>query len=233
VEAVRAAADAGDFAAYIAAQGGANVSRKDQTVRVARRVADELNAYDEDVQKIVGIFAPHLGDSRIYETRTTQWRIVSSAVDVNSLTLKSASGAPRSPVNNCGLAGSSAGTNRQKPKNNRPEQHTVTAENDTATAIDWNDTAAVRAIVARVREENPRISKAQRSYDPTRGREIAPSARLTPAERARLPLISSELAKHGITPERWELEALTRGAHFRFGELNVHFEVVEDWTEFN
>ncbi len=233
VEAVRAAADAGDFAAYIAAQGGANVSRKDQTVRVARRVADELNAYDEDVQKIVGIFAPHLGDSRIYETRTTQWRIVSSAVDVNSLTLKSASGAPRSPVNNCGLAGSSAGTNRQKSQNNRPEQHTVTAENDTATAIDWNDTAAVRAIVARVREENPRINKAQRSYDPTKGREVAPSARLTPAERARLPQITSELTKNGITPERWELEALTRGARFRFGDLNMHFEAVEDWAEFN
>ena len=232
VEAVRAAADAGDFAAYIAAQGGANVSRKDQTVRVARRVADELNAYDEDVQKIVGIFAPHLGDSRIYETRTTQWRIVSSAVDVNSLTLKSASGAPRSPVNNCGLAGSSAGTSRQKSQNNRPEQHTVTAENETAAAIDWNDTAAVRAIVARVREENPRINKAQRSYDPTKGREVAPSARLTPAERARLPLISSELAKNGITPERWELEALTRGAKFVFNNKVVKFDIIEDWVEF-
>ncbi len=57
---------------------------KDQTVRVARRVADELNAYDEEVKKVVGIFAPHLGDSHIYETRTTQWRIVSSAVDVKS-----------------------------------------------------------------------------------------------------------------------------------------------------
>lgn len=80
-------------------------------------------------------------------------------------------------------------------------------ENDTLTAIDWNATAAVKAIVARVREENPLINKAQRSYDPTKGREIAPSARLTSAERARLPLISSELAKNGIIPERWELEA--------------------------
>ena len=87
VEAVRAAADAGDFMAYMSAQGGANVPRDDQTVRVARRVANELNAYDEEVKKVVGIFAPHLGDSRVYETRTTQWRIVSSAVDVEVLTL--------------------------------------------------------------------------------------------------------------------------------------------------
>ena len=102
VEAVRAAADAGDFMAYMTAQGGANVPRDDQTVRVARRVANELNAYDEEVKKVVGIFAPHLGESHVYETRTTQWRIVASAVAPEVLTAKSASGAPRSPVNNCG-----------------------------------------------------------------------------------------------------------------------------------
>ncbi|MGA5654702.1 replication endonuclease [Rahnella contaminans] len=104
VEAVRAAADVGNFMDYIIAQGGANVPRKEQTVRVARRVAYELNAYDEEVKKVVGIFAPHLGESHVYETRTTQWRIVASAVDSEVLTAKSASGAPRSPVNNCGIA---------------------------------------------------------------------------------------------------------------------------------
>lgn len=104
VEAVRAAASAGNFAAYMAGQGGANVPRDVQTVRVARKVADELNAYDEEVQKVVGIFAPHLGAGHIHETRTTEWRIVRKAVDldVDPLTLKSARGAPRSPVNNCG-----------------------------------------------------------------------------------------------------------------------------------
>ncbi|EKN4016097.1 replication endonuclease [Yersinia enterocolitica] len=102
VEAVRAAADAGDFATYIAAQGGANVSRDVQTVRVMREVAAELNEYDEEVQKVVGIFAPHLGADHVYKTRETKWRIVSKAVDVDFLTLKSALGAPRSSVNNCG-----------------------------------------------------------------------------------------------------------------------------------
>lgn len=109
VEAVRAAADAGDFASYIAAQGGANVPRDIQTVRVLREVAAELNEYDEEVQKVVGIFAPHLGADHVHKTRETQWRIVSKAVDVDALTLKSAPGAPRSSVNNCGLGPHSHG----------------------------------------------------------------------------------------------------------------------------
>jgi hypothetical protein len=146
VEAVRAAADAGDFMAYMSAQGGANVPRDDQTVRVARRVADELNAYDEEVKKVVGIFAPHLGDSRVYETRTTQWRIVSSAVDVEVLTLKSASGAPRSPVNNCGLGEKKQATNR---RDSQAESDATGSTSYTLRVIDWTDTAAVRAIVAK------------------------------------------------------------------------------------
>ncbi len=229
VEAVRAAADAGDFMAYMSAQGGANVPRDDQTVRVARRVADELNAYDEEVKKVVGIFAPHLGDSRVYETRTTQWRIVSSAVDVEVLTLKSASGAPRSPVNNCGLGGKRQATNW---RGSQDEGTATTSNSDNLRVIDWTDTAAVRAIVARIREETPRVSKAQRSFDPTKGREIAPSARLTTEERARLPEIERELMKSNITAARWELEALTRGAHMKFGDIDMHFETFEDWAEF-
>ena len=60
VEAARAAADGGDFAAYISAQGGANVPRDEQTVRTARQVIDDLNEYDEEIQKIIGVYAPHL-----------------------------------------------------------------------------------------------------------------------------------------------------------------------------
>jgi len=186
VEAVRAAADVGDFMAYMAAQGGANIPRDEQTVRVARRVAAELNAYDEEVKKVVGIFAPHLGDSHVYETRTTQWRIVSSAVDVEVLTLKSASGAPRSPVNNCGLGGKNAAANGRDSQAGIAAKALISANQQ---VIDWTDTAAVRAIVARIREATPRVSKAQRSFDPTKGRDVAPSARLTAEERERLPEI--------------------------------------------
>lgn len=229
VEAVRAAADAGDFMAYMEAQGGANVPREDQTVRVARRVAAELNAYDEEVKKVVGIFAPHLGDSRVYETRTTQWRIVSSAVDVEVLTSKSAHGAPRSPVNNCGLGGNKTAAN---VRDNPAGSVTTASTSDNLRVIDWTDTAAVKAIVARIREETPRISKAQRSFDPTKRRVAAPSARLTPQERDKLPQIQQELLKHDIRPEKWELEALVRGAKITFGDVEIQYPPLQDWAEF-
>jgi hypothetical protein len=174
VEAVRAAADIGDFMAYMTAQGGANVPRENQTVRVARRVANELNAYDEEVKKVVGIFAPHLGESHVYETRTTQWRIVASAVDSEILTVRSASGAPRSPVNNCGLGGKKQATDWHDSQTGS----TATAfTSDNQPVIDWTDTTAVRAIVARIREETPRVSKAQRSSGSTKGLDIALSER--------------------------------------------------------
>lgn len=156
VEAVRHAADEGDFAAYIAAQGGTNSGN--QTVRVAKRIADELNAYDEEVQKVVGIYAPHLGADHVHETRTTQWRIVSGAVDVEPLTLKSASGAPRSSVNNCGLAGSSGAENQQDCE---PIEAMVVQEFAPETKIDWDDMIVTRSVMTRIRANPPHIKKQQ------------------------------------------------------------------------
>ncbi|HDL6962858.1 TPA: replication endonuclease [Yersinia enterocolitica] len=228
VEAVRHAADEGDFAAYIAAQGGTNCGN--QTVRLAKRVADELNAYDEEVQKVVGIYAPHLGADHIHETRTTQWRIVAGAVDVELLTLKSASGAPRSPVNNCGLGG-----NTQAPNdpNGQAKTPVMAMEYPPDAVIDWSDTAAVRAIVARVKEKQPTISKMQRSYNPTKGRLIAPSARLTREERQRIPQIRNDLLLKDISAQRWELESLARGAKMAVGDAVIHYPALSDWPEFD
>ncbi|MDF3803573.1 replication endonuclease, partial [Enterobacter hormaechei] len=102
VEAVRAAADEGEFDLYIIAQGGANIKRDAQAVRVARKVTDEVNEYEEDIERVVGIYAPHLGADRVRVTRTAEWRIVPKVLAVEPLTTKSGFAAPRSPVNNCG-----------------------------------------------------------------------------------------------------------------------------------
>ncbi|WP_411841631.1 replication endonuclease [Serratia ureilytica] len=229
VEAVRAAADAGDFAAYILAQGGPNVARDDQTVRVARRVADERNAYDEEVQKIAGIFAPHIGADRVYETRTTQWRIVAKAVAVEPLTLKSASGAPRSPVNNCGLVGSGGAENAQ---DGGPVEAVAVMEHAPETQIDWEDMTVARSVMTRLRANAPQINRQQRGIDSYKRIEPAASARLTTTERDRVSKIYSELALHGIEPTRWELEALARGAKVKFGDISMHYPAVSDWAGF-
>lgn len=76
VEEVRSSADQGSFSRYIQAQGGIHIRRKDQTVRVARKISEQLNAYDEPRQKVIGIYAPHIGESQIFLTHTEQWRIV-------------------------------------------------------------------------------------------------------------------------------------------------------------
>src|SRR5476651_2363279 len=79
VEDVRQAADIGDYAAYIQAQGGTNVPRARQTVRVARQSSGRFNAYAEERFGVVGIYAPHLGTDHCYQTRSATWRIVRSA----------------------------------------------------------------------------------------------------------------------------------------------------------
>ncbi|MEL7631189.1 replication endonuclease [Pectobacterium aroidearum] len=230
VEAVRCAADAGNFAAYIAAQGGANVSRELQTVRVARRVSDKLNEYDEEVQKVVGIFAPHLGEGHVFETRTTEWRIVSKAVDLEPLTLKSASGAPRSPVNNCGLGSQRSGANVKKQAENSGIATTSETDNP---PIDWNDDAAVKALGMRLREQSVRKNYKQRDFDPNSLRDPSPSARLTGEERERIPRIKSDLSLKGISVQRWELEALARGAKMRIdGEL-ISYPAADEWPGFS
>ena len=79
------------------------LQRVSQTVRVARNVTDEVNAYEEDIERVVGIYAPHLGSELVRVTRTAEWRIVPKLLAVELLTLKSGIAAPRSPVNNCGI----------------------------------------------------------------------------------------------------------------------------------
>jgi len=191
----------------MAGQGSANVPRDVQTVRIARKVADELNAYDEEVQKVVGIFAPHLGAGHIHETRSTEWRIVRKAVDVNPLTLKSASGAPRSPVNNCVEV-------RREPdavmQDAPPEYVTAVINLIESGAVSWDDADVAKTIRDAIKGRDSKAKRDDRIKPGDRLPKIAPSARLTPDERARMPKIRLELAQNGITPERWELLALAR-----------------------
>ncbi len=226
VEAARAAADRGDFDLYIAAQGGANVPRDCQTVRVARHVADEANEYEEDIVRVVGIYAPHIGARRVHVTRSSEWRIVPKVLAVEPLTLKSGFAAPRSPVNNCGkLTGGDAPVMTPTPS-----EHVAAVINliDSG-VVGWSDPEVVTALRGALKHGAPPPNRQQRSGKPLKPREVAPSARLTRAERAQIPRIRFDLAQHGITPKRWELEALARGATVTFDGQKFTYPVADAW----
>ncbi len=109
-EQVRKAADEGDFTAYIKAQGGPCTSRNQQTLRVAYQTHDQLNTYDEEVQKVVGIYAQLTPSADIIKTRCRKYRLVKKVPDSEDQELlKSAIGAPQSSGNNCRNGGLDGG----------------------------------------------------------------------------------------------------------------------------
>ncbi|UZX94729.1 replication endonuclease [Yersinia ruckeri] len=228
VEAVRAAADAGDFATYIAAQGGANVPRDLQTVRVMREITEELNEYDEEVQKVVGIFAPHLGADHIHKTRETKWRIVSKAVDLDSLTLKSALGAPRSPVNNCGQA---LHSNDIETPVTPSEYAAAVIKLIESGDVGWDEPDASKTLRDAIKAQPFTIKRQQQSYNPSKARDRTPSERLTQREKDRAWQIGRELLQQGIVAERWELEALVRGGKVSFDSHKFLYLIVDEWPE--
>ncbi|HCA9770861.1 replication endonuclease [Klebsiella variicola] len=229
VEAARAAADEGEFDLYIVAQGGANVPRDSQTVRVARNVTDEVNDYEEDIERVVGIFAPHLGANHIHLTRSADWRIVPKLLTVEPLTLKSGITAPRSPVNNCGkLTGGG-----DPVMTSTPSEHAAAVLNLVGDGvIAWDDPEVVTVLRGVLKEGVPPQNRKQRSGEPLKLHNVAPSCRLTKSERSLIPRIRFELEKHSIMPKRWELEALVRGAIVTYDGQKFTYPATDEWPGF-
>lgn len=216
VEVVRAAAE-GKFDLYIIAQGGAKIKRDAQAVRVARKVTDEVNEYEEDIERVFSIYAPHLGTHRVRVTRTAKWRIVPKVLAVEPLTLKSGFAALRSPVNNCGkLISGSDPVMTSTPS----EQAAAMLDLIELGVIGWNEPDVVKALKGALKAGAPRKNCQQRSNAPLRTSEQAPSARMTKPERDRMAKIRFDLAQEGFSPERCELDALARGATVIYGEKN-------------
>lgn len=230
VEAARAAADEGDFERYIIAQGGANMPRDAQAVRVARKVTDEVNEYEEDIERVVGIYAPHLGAHRVHVTRTAEWRIVPKVLAVEPLILKSGSAAPRSPVNNCGKL-TDGGDPVMTPTPS--EQAAAVLNLIERGIIGWNEPDVVNVLNGALKAGAHRKNRQQRSNAPLIASELAPSGRLTKAERDLLPKIRVEMSRRGIVPEWWELHVLARGATVMYGNETFKFPVADEWSGFN
>ncbi|EGD9748502.1 replication protein A, partial [Escherichia coli] len=76
-------------------------------------------------------------------------------------------------------------------------------------------------------------NRQQRNGSPLKPHEIAPSARLTRSERLQIIPIRVDLAQNGIRPQRWELEALTRGATVIYGEKKFSYAVADEWPGYS
>ncbi|WET40533.1 replication endonuclease [Citrobacter enshiensis] len=75
MDAVRAAADVGNFADYITHQGGVLIPRDRYVVHLAYQPADEMNAYCEIPEKVYGVWSPRLGEISRICTRLVKWTI--------------------------------------------------------------------------------------------------------------------------------------------------------------
>ena len=98
--------------------------------------------------------------------------------------------------------------------------------------IGWNDFEAVTALKGALKHDSPTGNRQQRRGEQLRLHDIAPSGRLTKSERDQMPRIRFDLAQQGITPKRWELEALARGAAVIFDEKKFLYPISVEWPGF-
>nr|WP_081861871.1 replication endonuclease [Photorhabdus australis] len=110
--AVHDAADNGDWANYINAQGGPFVRRDDLVARLWYETEQETNVHGEEVIRIKGVFSPPVGMDTPILTRLKSWKIVPKLAEaLAEAGFSGASAPPRSSVNNCtGLAGAVSGS---------------------------------------------------------------------------------------------------------------------------
>ena len=112
--AVHDAADAGDWAGYVNAQGGPFVRRDDLQVRTLYEPHPEFNQYGEETLCIRGLYDAAVGAGTPILTRLTRWKIVPKrAVEVD-VDLKGAPAPSWSSVNNCTVPDLSRPLNRRE-----------------------------------------------------------------------------------------------------------------------
>lgn len=98
--------------------------------------------------------------------------------------------------------------------------------------IEWNDPEVVRALRGALKHGLRTPNRQQRNGSPLKQYEMAPSARLTRSERLQINRIRVDLAQNGIRPQRWELEALARGATVKFDGRKFIYPISGEWKQF-
>ena len=97
--------------------------------------------------------------------------------------------------------------------------------------VSWTDWDVAKTLRDAAKAQSPKINLQQRSAEPYKQRDVAPSARLTRSERDRTWQINRDLAKEGITAQRWELEVLARGATVSFDDKVFSYLLLDEWPD--
>lgn len=97
----RAAADSGDWAAYVNVQGGPFVRRDELAVRVWYQQAEECNSWGEEIMRIKGVYLNVLGDKQPLLTRLVSWKLVPKRKAEAGPVEQNASACSSSSVINC------------------------------------------------------------------------------------------------------------------------------------
>lgn len=99
--AVHDAADAGQWAEYIQAQGGPFVKRDELAVRTWYQPAENCNAFGEETQSIKGVYATAVGAGTPVLTRLKTWKLVPKRVEETDQEKRLDTLLSWSSVNNC------------------------------------------------------------------------------------------------------------------------------------
>lgn len=97
--------------------------------------------------------------------------------------------------------------------------------------IGWNEPDILKMLNGALKAGVPRKNRQQKRNAPLKTSEQAPSARMTKGERDCVAKIRFDLAQEGINPERWELNALTRGATVVYGNKSFRYSFAQEWDE--
>ncbi len=145
------AADEGNWAGYVTAQGGPLVARDCLRVRLSYDVTENGNIYGDDVSRISGVYSPFKGDTSLILTRTSQYKIVPKRQqdDASGFDFDFSGGtaAPRSSVNNC--------TREPRTVKSEEKSSAINDHNSADIAVDYSSLTRKerKAIAARLSAE--------------------------------------------------------------------------------
>ena len=170
------AADEGNWAGYITAQGGPLVARDCLRVRLSYEVTENGNIYGDDVTTISGIYSPFKGESSLIFTRTTQYKIVPKRKEDEArgldFDLPGGIAAPRSSVNNC--------TREPRTVEKQPAPLSMVGNDAASSSVDYSALSRKekKAVAARLSNEFHEEERQKRER-----RKLIP-ARYQPGEQA-------------------------------------------------